>query len=171
MSSLQEKASFDGSETLSDQTTATSTPIQGRHSSRCTASLYAGTPYPPSTRARRAFVAARALTIVCCLVLFPLSFVAAQRLDRPGWQTPMLTPSIWVACRSAFDLYFVVRCGRRSHALVRLGYDGVLAVGLAVAAGFLVQFTMGDLTGTAAGADAATAGVAGATLALMFGDL
>jgi hypothetical protein len=122
-------------------------------------------------KSRRIFLAARFLTILYYLVIFPLSFVAKLVIDRAQWQTPMLNPSIWVACRSGFDVYFILRCGRRSHALVLIIYDGILAAGLAVLTGFLVHFTLGDLAGTTAGANIATTGVAIATLFFMFGDL
>ena len=124
--------------------------------------------YPRSAPGRPAFLAARAAAAVFSLVLFVLSFPAERVAHRGRWMSAVMSPSINAFIANALDLGFVLCRDTRSHPLQRLLWDGLLACGFAVSAGFMVKMTMGDVTRTDPTSSGLSAGLGGAMLFLLF---
>jgi len=124
--------------------------------------------YPPTSPNRTVFLTVRAVAIVLAVVEVVLAIVAQRVIHRPNWMSPILSPAITVWWPSGLDIFFVIRQNRRSHPLSRWLYDGAIGIGFAVAAGFLVAFTLPDLVGSREDSTPATAFVGGAMLFTMF---
>ena len=127
--------------------------------------------YGASSPHRPLFLAARTLCICLGIVLIALSIIAQRGIGRDKWMAPILSPAIQSCCTSGIDVYFILRRNRRSPALQRLLYDGAIGIGFAIAGGFLVSFTLGDMQRTRAGSSAATAAVAVRILFCMFSEM
>ena len=61
----------------------------------------------------------------------------------------------------------VLRFKRRAHHIARAGYDGLLAVGFAVGAGFFIHMAYGVLNGSVEGTTGAEMGVGGGLVGCM----
>ena len=127
--------------------------------------------YPATAPHRPLYLAARSLALALGLILIALAVVAQRAIDRDTWMAPVLSPAIQSCFANGVDLWFIFRKNLRAVALQRLVYDGLLAVGFAIAAGFLVAFTLGDLRQTREGSSAATAAVGAAILFCMFAEM
>jgi hypothetical protein len=130
-----------------------------------------GSSYPPSSPYRPVFLVARYLGVLFSLLLISLAAASIQDINRPTWATPIFTPAFTSLFAHGIDILCIVRLHRRSQYLWRLCYDGALAVGFAVALGFLVTFTRGDVLRTRADSTKATAGVATAILCGMAAEM
>ncbi|KAL1844820.1 hypothetical protein VTK73DRAFT_1731 [Phialemonium thermophilum] len=124
--------------------------------------------YPLTAPHRSLFLAARIAAFILGVAEIVLVSVAAGRLNRAQWLSPMLTPAINALWASGPDLYAVLRLHRRSVPLSRFLYDGLIFVGYAIGSGFLLARAMGDLTGSASDATYAKTVVAGGAVACMF---
>jgi len=124
--------------------------------------------YPKSSPGRPVFVAARATAAVLSLVLFVLSFPAERAAGRKVWMSAVMSPSINAFIANAMDFCFILARNTRSHPLQRLLWDGALACGFAVSAGFMVKLTLGDITRTDPTSSNLSAGLGGAMLFLLF---
>ncbi len=124
--------------------------------------------YPADAPHRAAYLATRALTIALALGEIALAVVAQVAVNRGRWMSPMLSPAITVLFHGGIDTLCVVRAGRRAHPLTRLLYDGALGVGFAIASGFLVSFTLGDVTLTSPTSTIESGAVGGLILFFMF---
>lgn len=127
--------------------------------------------YPATAPHRAVFLTVRTLVVIFGIVEIALSIVAQQSIDRGDWMAPMLSPAITSAWASGLDVYFVACHNRRSHPLTRMLYDGAIGIGYAIAAGFLVSFTLGDLIRSTAGSTSTTAAVGAAILFCMFSSM
>jgi hypothetical protein len=127
-------------------------------------SCTSGSAYPPSTLYRLAFLVARYLGVLFSLLLIGLAAASIQDINRSNWATPIFTPAFTSFFANGIDILCIVRLHRRSNHLWRLCYDGALAVGFAIALGFLVTFVRGDILRTRVDSSKATAGVAMAIL-------
>lgn len=130
-----------------------------------------GTYYSEDTPSRPVYLAARCTSVCLGVLLVILAVVATAALDRPAWLAPVLSPAINALVISAVNVTLIVCRDRRYWRLHRLLYDGALGVGCAVAGGFLVSFTLGDIRGTREGASAGTKAVAWLILFSMFAEM
>lgn len=165
MSSIH-KGSISSTSTLPSISISTSNPKLV-----CCNSCTSGSAYPPSNPYRLAFLVARYLAVLFSLLLIGLAAASIQDINRPNWATPIFTPAFTSFFTSGIDILGIVRLHRRSNHMWRLFYDGALAVGFAVALGFLVTFTRGDVLRTRADSSKSTAGVAMAILCAMAAEM
>lgn len=127
-----------------------------------------GSYFPKSTPSRPVYLAARYASVSLAIALIALAVAANNAVHRPEWMSPILSPAINAWCASTIDAVVVARRDRRYPRLQRLLHDGAIGVGCAVAGGFLVAFTLGDIRGTRDGAGAGTMVVAWLILFCMF---
>lgn len=93
---------------------------------------------------RGLYVGLRATGILLALTLVALSVVATKAARLHGrWLSAMLSPSINSTVLHAVDLWGIYRTSRRSPPVVRLFWDGGVAAGLMIAAGFVTSWTAG----------------------------
>lgn len=117
------------------------------------------------------YVATRYLIVAVAIAEITLSIVAQRAIDRDRWMSPILSPAITSATSSLVDLYYIKRHCRRAGIISRFYYDGAIAIGFAIASGFLVSFTLGDIARSRADSTSATAGVGTAILFTMFSSM
>jgi len=140
-------------------------------STGCATPLKATYSYPKDSPGRPLYLAVRGLGVIFSIALIVIVAVAGATYKRYKWLSPVLTP----ACSSFFehgvDVVLVLFKDVRQHRLQRLFYDGALSIGFAIAGGFLVSITMGDLQGTLLDSTDATAAMARAILFFLFGEM
>lgn len=105
--------------------------------------------FTPGTPGRTRYLTLRALNIFFCAVLLIFSSVAAGKYNRVDWLDPSLAPAITSLLYSTSDIIAVLGWNVRAHHLQRALYDGLLAVGFAIAAGFLGKLALPYMNGDA----------------------
>lgn len=130
-----------------------------------------GSYFPESSPSRQLYLAARYTSVALGVLLIILAVLATAVINRPKWLAPVLSPAINAGYSSMVNILTVTRWDRRYRQIQRLLYDGAIGVGCAVAGGFLVAFTLGDIQGTSAGAGAGTRAVAWLILFSMFAEM
>lgn len=129
-----------------------------------------GSYFPKSTPIRPTYLAIRSTSAILGVVLVLLAVLATCVVHRPRWLDPILSPAINAWSASGIDMFLVLRRDKRYPRLQRLLHDGAIGIGCAVAAGFLVAFTLGDIRGTRDGSSTGTAAVAWLILFCMFAE-
>ncbi|KAK0702659.1 hypothetical protein B0H67DRAFT_594872 [Lasiosphaeris hirsuta] len=106
--------------------------------------------YPTSAPGRKLYLAARAAIILFAVVQLICVSVAAGKYGHQPWLNPTLSPAITAFVFSSLDIVGVLHWDVRAYHLTRVLYDGLLACGFAIAAGFLGNLALpwmkGDLT-------------------------
>ncbi|KLU85092.1 hypothetical protein MAPG_04124 [Magnaporthiopsis poae ATCC 64411] len=93
---------------------------------------------------RGLYIGLRSTGILLALTLIALSVLATRVAGLHGrWLSAMLGPSINSTVLHAVDLWGIYRTSRRSPPVLRLFWDGGVAVGIMIAAGFVASWTAG----------------------------
>jgi hypothetical protein len=108
------------------------------------------------------------MIVFISLILTGLSVVTKVSIDRDQWMSPILSPALNSFFSSLIDALVIMCCDRRYPRAQRFFHDGAIFIGYAIANGFLVSFTIGDIQGTAEGSTPLSAVVAKAALFFMF---
>jgi hypothetical protein len=127
--------------------------------------------YPKDSPGRPLHLAVRGLGVIFSIALITIVAVAGATYKRYNWLSPVLTPACSAFFEHCVDLLLVLLKDMRQHRLQRLFYDGALSVGFAIAGGFFVSITMGDLQGTLSDSTDATAAMARAILFFLFSEM
>ncbi|KAK3358232.1 hypothetical protein B0T25DRAFT_580136 [Lasiosphaeria hispida] len=115
--------------------------------------------YPPTAPHRRLYLFTRTLSIILALIQIGTAATVAGAFKQVHWLDPSLTPAITTLLYSSVDIVCILRWDRRSHHLTRSVYDGALAVGFAVAAGFLARLAVPFMRGKEGGVVVGALGV------------
>lgn len=140
-------------------------------STGCATPTKAACIYPKDSPGRPLHLAVRGLGVIFSIALIVIVAVAGATYKRYTWLSPVLTPACSAFFEHGIDLLLILLKDARQHRLQRLFYDGTLSVGFAIAGGFLVSITMGDLQGTLPDSTDATAAMARAILFFLFSEM
>jgi len=99
-------------------------------------------PYTPDTPGRRLYLFARSANVFLCALILIFVSIVAGKYRYVFWLDPTLAPSITSFLYSIAEIAAVVGWNARAHRLQRALYDGALAVGFAIAAGFLGSYAV-----------------------------
>jgi hypothetical protein len=127
--------------------------------------------FPDAAPSRLAYLSIRWLSVLAAAVLVALAVVAKLVINREQWMTPILSPSLTSLCGSLIDAVVIHIFNQRYPRRQRLWHDGAIFIGYAVAIGFLISFSIGDIRSTADGGNSVQAAVAEASLFFMFIDM
>ena len=137
----------------------------------CATPVKAACSYPKDSHGRPLFLAVRGLGVIFSTALIVIVAVAGATYKRYSWLSPVLTPACSAFFEHGVDLLLVLFKDARQHRMQRLFYDGALGIGFAIAGGFLVSITMGDLQGTLSDSTDVTAAMAKAILFFSFSEM
>jgi len=99
-------------------------------------------PYTPGTPGRTLYLAARGVNVFVCAIILIFVSIVAGKYDYVYWLNPSLAPSITSFLYSIAEITAVIGWNTRAHRVQRALYDGALAVGFAIAAGFLGSYAV-----------------------------
>lgn len=101
-----------------------------------------GTAFPRDAPHRGLYIGLRATGVLVGMTLIALSTISLTVADLPGrWLSASLSPAINSMLLNAFDLLAIYRTSHRHPPLLRLFWDGGVAVGIIIAGGFLASWT------------------------------
>ena len=120
---------------------------------------------------RSTHAALRWTSIVLSILLCALAGVSCADIDRAIWSGPILSPAINSFFVGGREIWMATRNNQRAHRLYRLLHELALAVGYAIASGFLVSMTLPDITRRRPTSTASTAAVGYFALLAMFSEM
>jgi len=115
---------------------------------------------PPTIRtAPSNYLTARSVSVFLAVTQLTLIGIAAGVLHTKRWTDAGLSPPIASLFWSGIDIFTILRFEKHAHVLARCWYDGLLAVGHVVAAGFFVSMAVVPAFGPAGSVEMAGVGV------------